>query len=53
MPDTEIESQTILYEPDEKRNWRAVLPYDEIPTARPLNAALLQAVAEAIATVTK
>jgi hypothetical protein len=51
--EVEIESQTVLFEPDEERNWRAVIPYDEIPTARPLNGALLQAVAEGIAAITK
>lgn len=51
--EVEIEGQTVLYEPDEERNWRALIPFDEIPTAKTLNAALLQAVAEAIAAVTK
>lgn len=51
--EVEIEGQTVQFEPDEERNWRAVIPYDEIPTARPLNTGLLQAVAEAIASVTK
>lgn len=49
----EIEGQTVLYEPDEERNWRAVIPYEEIPNAKVINPALLQAVATVIEGLTK
>lgn len=49
----EIDGQTVLYEPDEERNWRAVIPYEEIPNAKVINPALLQAVATVIEGLTK
>jgi hypothetical protein len=51
--EVDIEGTTILFEHDEERNWRALIPFDEIPTAKKTNAALLKAVAEAIEVITK
>jgi hypothetical protein len=51
--EVEIEGNTIFFEPDEERNWRALVPFDEITTAQKTNSALLRAVAEAIEEITK
>lgn len=51
--EVEIEGNTILFEPDEERNWRALVPFDEINTAKKTNPELLRAVAEAIEEITK
>lgn len=51
--EVEIEGQPVFFEPDEERNWRAVLPYGESTPSKPPNPALLQAVAAVIAGLTK
>jgi hypothetical protein len=51
--EVEIEGNTILFEPDEERNWRALIPFDDIPTAKKTNPELLKAVSEAIEEITK
>ncbi len=51
--EVDIEGNTILFEHDEERNWRALIPFDEIPAAKKTNAELLKAVAEAIEEITK
>jgi hypothetical protein len=51
--EVDIEGTIILFEHDEERNWRALIPFDEIPTAKKTNAALLKAVVEAIEMITK
>ena len=51
--EVDIEGNTILFEHDEERNWRALIPFDEIPVAKKTNVELLKAVAEAIEEITK
>lgn len=51
--EVEIEGNTILFEHDEERNWRAVIPFDEIAAGNKTNVELLKAVAEAIEDITK
>jgi hypothetical protein len=51
--EVEIDGNTVLFEPDEERNWRALIPYDDIPTAKKTNSELLKAVAVAIEEITK
>ncbi|MBL7748123.1 MAG: hypothetical protein JNM19_11880 [Chitinophagaceae bacterium] len=48
-----IDGNTILFEPDEERNWRALVPFDEITSTQKTNPELLRAVAEAIEEITK
>lgn len=51
--EVDIDGNTIVFEPDEERNWRALIPYDDIPAAKKTNPELLKAVAEAIEEITK
>ena len=44
----DIEGTKIIYERDEERNWRAVMPYGEIAVSKRINADVLKAVSEAI-----
>lgn len=47
----EIEDTTVFFEPDEERNWRAVLSYEDMQANKKLNAELLKAIAEKIDTI--
>lgn len=51
--EVDIEGQTILFEHDEERNWRAVIPYEQMGNAQKINPELLRAVAEVIEEFTK
>jgi len=44
----DIEGTKIIYERDEERNWRAVMPYGEIAVNKKINADLLKATSKAI-----
>ena len=50
--EVDIEGTKIIYERDEERNWRAVMPYGEIAVSKSINADLLKAVSEAIEAIT-
>lgn len=49
----EIEHSLVMFEPDEERNWRALVSYEDIKANKKLNPALLSAIAETIAAITK
>ena len=51
--EVEIEGTKVLFEPDEERNWRAVISYDDVRASKKLNTELLKSVAEAIEALTK
>lgn len=42
----EIEGTKVFFEPDEERNWRAVLSYEDVQGNKKLNPELLKAIAE-------
>lgn len=44
----EIEGTKVFFEPDEERNWRAVLSYEDVQGNKKLNVELLQAITGAI-----
>jgi len=46
--EVDIMGTKILFEPDEERNWRAVIPYEEIDKNKNLNKDLLNAIAISI-----
>lgn len=48
-----VEGRTLLFEPDEERNWRAVLPQEELPGSKAISPALLQAIVNALDQVLK
>ncbi len=49
----EIEGQDIFFEPDEERNYRAVVPYEEIGKNKSINPELLKSIALAIEELVK
>lgn len=49
----EIEDTIVLFEPDEERNWRALISFEEIQANKKLNPDLLKAMAEVIEAITK
>jgi len=49
----EIEHTLVMFEPDEERNWRALISYEDTMAHKKLNPALLSAIAESIAAITK
>jgi hypothetical protein len=51
--EVDIERTKVLFEPDEERNWRAVISYEDVQANKKLNAKLLKAIAESIETLTK
>jgi hypothetical protein len=48
-----IEGVTVTFEPDEERNWRAVIAYDDLMLEKKLKKELVEAVAEAIGSFSK
>jgi hypothetical protein len=51
--EVDIEGTTVFFEPDEERNWRAVISYEDVQANKKINAELLKSVAEAIEALTK
>lgn len=51
--EVDIEGTHVLFEPDEERNWRALISYEDVQANKKLNTDLLQAVASAIEEVLK
>ncbi|HEU4470198.1 MAG TPA: hypothetical protein VFR58_03870 [Flavisolibacter sp.] len=49
----DINGQTIFFEPDEERQWRALADPDMVNAAKPVHPDLLQAIVEALEEVTK
>lgn len=48
-----VDDQAILFEPDEERNWRALIDIDETVKHKPVNVELLQSIAGALDSLTK
>ncbi len=44
----EIEGTKVLFEPDEERNWRALISFEDLQANKKLNQDLLKTIAEAI-----
>lgn len=51
--EVEIEGVIITFEPDEERNWRAVLGYDDLINGKKVKRELVEAVAKFIETITQ
>lgn len=49
----EVEGQPVYFEPDEERNYRAIIETADIKTCKALNLELLKAVAHALEAITK
>ena len=48
-----IEGTKILFEPDEERNWRALISFEDVQANKELDKDLLEAIARAIDAVKK
>lgn len=51
--EVDVEGTKVLFEPDEERNWRALISYEDVQNNKKINAELLQAIALAIEEVLK
>jgi hypothetical protein len=46
--EVDIDGTKLLFEPDEERNWRALIAYEELNANKKLNIGLLKAIASSI-----
>ena len=46
--EVDIDDTKLLFEPDEERNWRALIAYEELNADRKISADLLMAIASSI-----
>jgi len=44
----EVDDQIIIFEPDEERNYRGIIPYEEIANKKKIDVELLKRIAEVI-----
>jgi hypothetical protein len=51
--EVDIEGTKVRFEPDEERNWRAVISYEDVQSNKKINEELLKAIAESIEALTK
>ncbi|TMI63645.1 MAG: hypothetical protein E6H07_12795 [Bacteroidetes bacterium] len=51
--EVEIDGTKILFEPDEERNWRALISYEDLVANKNISRELLEAVAGVIEEITK
>ncbi|HPH33036.1 MAG TPA: hypothetical protein PLB49_14350 [Chitinophagaceae bacterium] len=51
--EVEIEGTIVTFEPDEERNWRAVLGFEDLIAGKKVKKELLEAVASVIGDITK
>ena len=49
----EVDGQAILFEPDEERNYRAIINYDDIAKKKDVDVELLKSIAAAIEQLVK
>ena len=49
----DVNGQTIIFEPDEERNYRAILNYDEVDKNKNIDVELLKKISEAIEEIVK
>lgn len=40
----DVNGQTVIFEPDEERNYRAIIPYEEISSSKKVDAELLKSI---------
>jgi hypothetical protein len=48
-----VEDQAFLFEPDEERNWRALVDTEDRDKHKPVNVELLQSIAASLESLTK
>lgn len=48
-----VDDTKVIFEPDEERNWRAVISFDDLQADKKLDGALLKEMASVIETITK
>ncbi len=46
--EVDMDGTKLLFEPDEERNWRALIAYEELNTNKKINIDLLKAIASSI-----
>lgn len=51
--EVDVENTKVLFEPDEERNWRALISLEDIQSNKKLDAELLKAIAISIEAITK
>ena len=51
--EVDVEGTLVYFEPDEERNWRALVGQEEAPVNRNLNGELLKAIASSIEEIVK
>lgn len=51
--EVDIEDTQVLFEPDEERNWRALISYEDIKANKKISIDLLKAIASSIEDVVK
>ena len=51
--EVDIEDTKVLFEPDEERNWRALISFEDLQANKKLNPELLKVIAQVIETITK
>ncbi|HEV7781160.1 MAG TPA: hypothetical protein VGO58_07820 [Chitinophagaceae bacterium] len=51
--EVDVNGTRVLFEPDEERNWRALVSFEGLQANKKLDAGLLKAIAEAIEKLTK
>lgn len=51
--EVDIDGSKLLFEPDEERNWRALIVYEELTANKNINIELLQAIAISIEEIMK
>jgi hypothetical protein len=49
----DVYGTNVLFEPDEERNWRALISYEDVQANKKLDKDLIKAIAEAIEELTK
>lgn len=49
----DIEGTKVLFEPDEERNWRALISFEDLQANKKLNMDLLKVIAEALDEIRK
>ena len=49
----EVEGQSMIFEPDEERNYRSVIPYDDIKNQKHLDIELLKTISKALEKLVK
>ena len=51
--EVDVEGSQIFFEPDEERNWRAIIAYEELAANKKISADLLKAIAFSIDEILK